>query len=289
MNKQLKNSILLVLLSIIWGFAFAFQSIGSNHLGPLTFLAVRCLIAVLVLGIFVLFIRKDDDLTDNKYSIKLGLLCGVFTCGGSIFQQIAIGYTTAANCSFITSLYVVLVPIISLFFGQKTDKKIWLCVAMEIVGLYLLCIKKGVSVNIGDVYTLVSAILFAFQIIVIGRGGKKVDTILFSFAQFVVCMVVGGIGALLFERPINFAGIKAAAMPLLYTGVISSALGITLQVNCQKYVNPTIASLIMCLESVFGAVSGWLILNQTLSARELLGCAIMFAAIVISQLPSKKK
>ena len=288
-SKQLKYSLILLLTSIIWGFAFAFQSLGGDKVGPITFYCVRNYIATITLALFLIFIRKDDDLSDNAYSIKMGIICGVIEFVASLIQQIAIGHTSAANCSFITAMYVILVPIFGYILGEKTDKKLWFCVVLELVGLYLLCLGDGFSINKGDLYTFISAILFAIHIIIIAKGGKKIDAILFTFVQFVVGSILATILMFIFERPIDLEGIKQATIPLLYTGVLSSGVAITLQVTCQRNVDPTVASLIMCLESVFGAIGGYLILHEVLSFKEILGCTIMFIAIFLSQLPSKKK
>lgn len=288
-SKELKAALLLLLISIIWGFAFSAQSLGADHLSPITFFAIRNVIAFITMGVFVFLIRHDDDLTDNAYSIKLGIVCGIVECAATLIQQFSITYTTAANCSFITSMYVVLVPIISLLLGKKAEKKIWLCVGMEIVGMYLLCVKEGFVINKGDVLAVFAAILFAVHIICIDQGGEKMDPILLCFSQFGVCTLTGVILLLAFDMPLNIQGIKDSAIPLLYTGILSSAVCLTIQVTCQKDLDPTVASLIMCLESVFGAIGGWIVLNEVLSTKEIIGCAIMFIAIVLSQLPSKSK
>lgn len=289
MNKNFKYSFILLLVSIIWGFAFAFQSIGGESLGPFTFFAFRNYFAVATMFAFFIFIRKDDDLTDNPYSIRLGLYCGIIEFAASVLQQVSVTNTTAANTSFITAMYVVLVPVFAMiFFGKKTNIKTWLCIGLEIIGMYLLCVKEGFAINKGDFYAIGCAILFAYHIICIDRGGQKLDTILFCFVQFGVCAVLATICMFLFERPIIMTNVKDCLIPLAYTGVLSSSVCITLQVTCQKHLDPSIASLIMCLESVFGAVGGWLLLQQYLSVKELMGCAIMFIAIVISQLANKE-
>lgn len=283
MNKQIKYSLLLLLISIIWGFAFAFQSLGGDNLSTFTFYSFRSYFSVITMFILLAF-KKDKEIKGNIYSIKLGLIGGLITCAAYLFQQESLKYTTAANSSFITSIYVALVPALAIFLGKKTNVKTWLCVGLEFVGLYLLCIKGDFSINKGDLMALVCSILFAIHILLIDNGANKLDSIIFCTTQYVVCAIVTTILMLIFDRPINIEGVKASLIPLIYTGCLSSAICITLQVEAQKHMNPTLASLILCLEGVFGAVGGWLILGQTLSTKEFFGCAIIFIAIIISQI-----
>lgn len=283
MNKQIKYSFLLLLISIIWGFAFAFQSLGGDNLSTFTFYSFRSYFSVITMFILLTF-KKDKDIKGNIYSIKLGLVGGLITCAAYLFQQESLKYTTAANSSFITSIYVALVPALAIFLGKKTNVKTWVCVALEFVGLYLLCIKGDFSINKGDLMALVCSILFAIHILLIDNGANKLDSIIFCTTQYVVCAIVTTILMFIFDRPINIEGVKASLIPLVYTGCLSSAVCITLQVEAQKHMNPTLASLILCLEGVFGAIGGWLILGQTLSTKEYFGCAIIFVAIIISQI-----
>lgn len=283
MNKQIKYSLLLLLISIIWGFAFAFQSLGSDNLSTFTFYSFRSYFSVITMFILLAF-KKDKDIKGNIYSIKLGLIGGLITCAAYLFQQESLKYTTAANSSFITSIYVALVPALAIFLGKKTNIKTWVCVALEFVGLYLLCIKGDFSINKGDLMAMICSILFAIHILLIDNGANKLDSIIFCTTQYVVCAIVTTILMFIFDRPINIEGVKASLIPLIYTGCLSSAVCITLQVEAQKHMNPTLASLILCLEGVFGAIGGWLILGQTLSTKEFFGCAIIFVAIIISQI-----
>ena len=283
MNKQIKYSFLLLLISIIWGFAFAFQSLGGDNLSTFTFYSFRSYFSVITMFILLAF-KKDKDIKGNIFSIKLGLIGGLITCAAYLLQQESLKYTTAANSSFITSIYVALVPALAIFLGKKTNVKTWVCVALEFVGLYLLCIKVDFSINKGDLMALVCSILFAIHILLIDNGANKLDSIIFCTTQYVVCAIVTTILMFIFDRPINIEGVKASLIPLIYTGCLSSAVCITLQVEAQKHMNPTLASLILCLEGVFGAIGGWLILGQTLSTKEFFGCAIIFVAIIISQI-----
>ena len=283
MNKQIKYSLLLLLISIIWGFAFAFQSLGGDNLSTFTFYSFRSYFSVITMFILLAF-KKDKDIKGNIYSIKLGLIGGLITCAAYLFQQESLKYTTAANSSFITSIYVALVPALAIFLGKKTNIKTWVCVALEFVGLYLLCIKGDFSINKGDLMAMICSILFAIHILLIDNGANKLDSIIFCTTQYVVCAIVTTILMFIFDRTINIEGVKASLIPLIYTGCLSSAVCITLQVEAQKHMNPTLASLILCLEGVFGAIGGWLILGQTLSTKEFFGCAIIFVAIIISQI-----
>lgn len=292
MNKQIKYSLLFLLIAIIWGFAFAFQSMGGDNLGSFTFYAFRSYFSIITMFILLAF-KKDKDIKENIFSIKLGLIGGVITCVAYLLQQEALSYTTAGSTSFITSIYVALVPALAIFLGKKTDLKTWLCVGLEFIGLYLLCIKEGFSINHGDILAFGCSILFAVHILLIDKGandsGKKLDSIIFCTTQYCVCGVLSTILMLIFESPVNLEGVKASLIPLAYTGILSSSICITLQVEGQKHLDPTIASLILCLEGVFGAIGGWLLLNETMTIKELIGCAIIFAAIILSQIDLKKK
>ena len=288
MNKQIKYSLLLFIVAIIWGFAFALQSLGGNNLGTFTFYAFRSYFSVIAMFI-LLFLSKDIKIKDNIISIRYGLIGGTITCIAYLFQQESLNYTTAANSSFITSIYVALVPALAIFLGKKTDLKTWFCVFLEFVGLYLLCVKESLSINKGDLMALVCSILFAVHILLIDNKASDLNSVVFCTTQYVVCAFISTILMLLFESPINFGGVKASLVPLAYTGILSSSICITLQVEAQKHLNPTISSLILCLEGVFGAIGGWLILNECLNFRELCGCLIIFIAIIISQISFTKK
>lgn len=287
MNKKIKYSLLFLLIAIIWGFAFAFQSMGGDNLGSFTFYAFRSYFSIVTMFILLSF-KKDKDIKSNKYSIKLGLIGGVITCVAYLFQQEALNYTTAGSTSFITSIYVALVPALAIFLGKKTDLKTWVCVALEFVGLYLLCIKEGFSINHGDILAFGCSILFAIHILLIDNGANKLDSIIFCTTQYCVCGLISTILMLIFESPVNFEGVKASLIPLAYTGILSSSICITLQVEGQKHLDPTIASLILCLEGVFGAIGGWLLLGETMSIKELIGCLIIFIAIILSQIDFKR-
>lgn len=295
---QIRNTLLLVLTALVWGCAFVAQSVGAEHVGPLTFLASRSWLAGLtllpVLAVMRARSRRISDHADtsapkDRRTLLIGgILCGCFLFMASTAQQIGVGATTTAKAGFITSMYVIIVPILSLFLGRKVSRKIWLCVAMSVVGLYLLCMVGGLSLSRGDTMVLLCALLFSGHIMVVGHFSPKTDGVQLSCIQFFVSAILATIGMFLFEHP-SMQALQTAALPILYAGILSSGVGYTLQIVAQKGLNPTIASLAMSLESVFSALAGWVLLGQGLSAREFSGCLLMFAAIILAQLPDRKR
>ena len=214
-----------------------------------------------------------------------GICCGLALCAASNFQQIGIAYTTVGKAGFITALYVVIVPIMGLFFKKRVSFIVWICVVLSVIGLYLLCMTEGsLTLAYGDLLVLICAILFSVHIMVIDYFSPQGDGVVMSCIQFFVCGIVSGIIMLFVETP-SVENVMAAAMPILYAGVLSSGVAYTLQIVGQKDMNPTVASLILCLESVVSALAGWLILHEALTARELIGCVLMFEAIVLAQVP----
>lgn len=299
-KKQVRNSLLLLLTAIIWGSAFVAQSVGMDYVGPFTFTFSRNIIGGLFLlpCIWVLRRLKEKESSAQKTKPRLavtktewigGICCGLALCAASNFQQIGIKYTTVGKAGFITALYVVIVPIMGLFLKKKVSPLVWLCVILSVIGLYLLCMTEGsFSLAYGDLLVLVCAILFSIHIMVIDYFSPQGDGVVISCIQFFTCGIVSGIIMLFVERP-QIADLIAAWLPILYAGVLSSGVAYTLQIVGQKDMNPTVASLILCLESVVSALAGWLILKQALSGRELFGCVLMFAAIVLAQLPMPQK
>jgi len=231
---------------------------------------------------------KAQESGSRKDLICGGLACGIFLCLASNFQQFGIKYTTVGKAGFITACYIVLVPIFGLFLKKKCSPFIWVAVAMSVAGLYLLCITDGFSIGKGDILVLICAVLFAVHILVIDYYSPKVDGVKMSCIQFLVCGILSGIPALIFEKP-EMSAILTAWQPILYAGVMSCGVAYTLQIIGQKNMNPTVASLILSLESCISVLAGWVILGQHLSGREITGCVIMFAAIILAQLPQKEK
>lgn len=304
MNKtQIRNSLLLLLTATIWGTAFVAQSSGMEFVGPFTFNCVRNIIGGLVLIPCVFLLRwvKMKYVTESgdggKQPIRIsvtkteligGICCGIALCVASNLQQLGMQYTTVGKAGFITALYVVIVPIMGLFFKKRASFVVWICVALSVVGLYLLCMTEGsFTLAYGDLLVLICAVMFSIHILVIDYFSPKGDGVVMSCIQFFVCGILSGVMMIFTETP-NVANILDAKWSILYAGIFSSGVAYTLQVVAQKGVNPTIASLIMCLESVVAVLAGWIILGEALSSRELLGCLFMFVAIVLAQLPMPK-
>ena len=295
MNRfVLRQSLLLFLTATIWGVAFVAQSIGMDYVEPFTFNAVRNLIGAIVLlpciGLLNRLNGKDNGEAgepQKKTLIIGGISCGVLLFVASNLQQFGIQYTTVGKAGFITAMYIVLVPVFGIFLHKKAGLKIWAAVALAVAGLYLLCMTDGFfSLQMGDLLVLACAVAFSFHILVIDYFSPKVDGVKLSCIQFFTCAVLSAIGMLLFEEP-KLSQILAAWVPILYAGVMSCGVAYTLQIIGQKGMNPTVASLILSLESVVSLLAGWVILGQKLSNRELAGCALAFAAIILVQLPSK--
>lgn len=290
---KLKNGILLFLTALIWGIAFVAQSVGMDYVQPFTFNAVRSLIggAVLIPCIFVMDRLKLSDRQEKQENPRIlligGICCGIALCVASNLQQIGIQYTSVGKAGFITALYIVIVPIFSIFLRRKAGIKVWISVFMAVVGLYLLCMTEQLSLGKGDFLVLLCAVVFAIHILVIDYFSPKVDGVKMSCIQFFVCGILSAVCMFVTEQP-QISSILAAWQPVLYAGVLSCGVAYTLQIIGQKGVNPTIASLILSLESVVSVLSGWLILKQQLSSRELMGCLLMFIAIILAQLPDKR-
>ena len=290
-KTQIRNSLLLLLTATIWGTAFVAQSVGMEHVEAFTFTFARSIVGGIVLIPCIWFLNGGKRPLVTKVEWIGGICCGLALCAASNFQQIGIAYTTVGKAGFITALYVVIVPIMGLFFEKRVSFIVWICVVLSVIGLYLLCMTEGsLTLAYGDLLVLICAVLFSVHIMVIDHFSPQGDGVVMSCIQFFVCGVVSGIIMLFVETP-SLENIMAAGMPILYAGVLSSGVAYTLQIVGQKDMNPTVASLILCLESVVSALAGWLILHEALTARELLGCVLMFVAIVLAQvpMPGKKK
>ena len=299
-SQELMHSFLLVLAAFIWGSAFVAQAVGAAYVGPFTFLALRSLIGFSALLLFVMarhtlaqsYLRAQHLEGVLPRLNKTTLIIGGLTCGtllflASLVQQIGIAHTTAGKAGFITTMYVVIVPIFMAFLGRPPGKKIILCVVLEVAGLYLLSITGDFQLGFGDAMILICAFLFALQIMSINYFVERIDGVLLSCAQFLPVTVYSMVGMFLFETP-RIADVSSAFPSILYAGLMSSGIAYTLQIIGQKGLNPSVASLLMCLESVFSALCGFLILHETLSVRELSGCALMFLAVVLSQVHLSK-
>lgn len=289
MGKELKASIMLFITSIIWGLAFVAQAQGMEHIGPFTFTASRSLVAIIFLYLTYVFFNKTsksyrEQKFDMKRTIRGGVLCGLVFTFGINFQQIGLVYTTAGKASFLTALYIVFIPIIGLFYGKKINKKLQLCIVLAMIGTYLMSVKGSLSMNIGDLITIFGSIVFAIHILMLSEFSKDTNAVLVSLIQFAVCGFFSLIAALIFEG-IEIDAILKSYLAILYVGILSSGVGFTIQLMALKELDPVVASMISSLESVFGAVFGWLILSQSMSEREIIGGIIIFLATLIAQLP----
>ena len=298
MSEQYKNSFLLLITAAIWGAGFVAQALGMEHVGPLTFTWARSLIG----GMFLLCAmpmldrlagpRPSTMAQGNPWKNRT-LWVGSFFCGTMLFisaalQQFGIMYTTVAKASFLTSLYIVIVPLIGMFLGRQTSWNAWLGVLIAVAGLYLLCVKPGESMllSLGDTLVITCALSFSLHILVIDRFAPLVDAVRLSCLQFFISSLWGAVLMMIFEEP-TLEGLYGALGAILFVGILDNGIGYTLQTIAQKNINPTIASLLMSLESVFGTLAGWVVMGQTLTSREAIGCAVMGVAIVLAQLPAR--
>lgn len=284
---------MLFLAACIWGFAFAFQSQGMEHMGPMTFNGTRFLIgAVVLVPVIFLFKKPGEKKTVTKKDVKIsvlgGVVCGLCLFAASSLQQFGILYTSVGKAGFITTLYIILVPIIGIFFKRKVSVVVWIGATLAVVGMYLLCVSETMSINKGDIFAFCCAIVFAFHILSVDYFAPKTNGIVLSCLQFLASGTCAMVCAFIFERP-TFIEITSGIVPLLYVGIMSSGVAYTLQILGQKNAEPTIASLIMSLESAVSVLGGWLILHEKLTAKELLGCLMMFVAVVVVQVFDAKK
>lgn len=299
MRGQARSNLLLLMTAIIWGSAFIAQSKGADVIGPFTFNTVRYALAVVaLLPVIYIFSRKrnsentvDLDIpraNGTKTLIIGGIATGIALFTASSLQQYAMAFTTAAKAGFITTLYVILVPIVGIFLKKKIRPIIWFCALLAVIGLYLLSIKPGAfSISRGDFFVLLCALAFTGHILIIDYFSPKTDGVKLSCIQFAVVSIASFVAMMMTETFV-LSEVLDAIIPLLYTGVLSSSVGYTCQIIAQKKADPVISSLILSLESVFAAIFGALILHESMSGREITGCAIMFVAIIIAQLPEKK-
>ncbi|MFQ9967024.1 MAG: DMT family transporter [Peptoniphilus sp.] len=289
MKRELKASIMLFATAIIWGLAFVAQAAGMEHLGPLSFTASRCFVAVVFLYLtYKFFMMKSATYREEKFDMKRtlvgGSICGlVFTIAINL-QQVSLIYTTAAKASFLTALYIVFIPVIGLFFGRRPSVKIIICIFLAMVGTYLLSIKGGLKINRGDLIVILSALIFAIHILLLTKYSTNTNAVLVSLVQFAVCGVISLVGALVLED-ISMDGILKSYVTILYVGILSSGVGFTIQLMALKDLEPVVASMICSLESVFGALFGWLILSQEMTEREIFGAIIIFLATIFAQVP----
>ncbi len=289
-NRALRADALLLLTATIWGFAFVAQRVGMNHVGPFTFNGIRFALGSLSLIPLLVIHRRQEAMYGDRLPARnkrmvstAGLLAGVALFLGASLQQIGLVYTTAGNAGFITGLYVVLVPILGLVWKQVPDAGTWIGAACAVVGLYLLSVTGGFSISQGDLYVLAGALFWALHVHIIGWFCAKVGSILLAFMQFVVCSVLS-LGTAFLLEPWSLNSLRDAWLPIFYGGCLSVGVAYTLQVVAQKDARPAHAAILLSLESVFAALGGWLLLNEILSGRGILGCAFMLLGMLLSQL-----
>ena len=304
-SNNIRSSAYLLMTAIIWGVAFVFQSMGNDHMQAFTFTSSRYLLGFLVLLPIVLikyfhprFLADSDEIPIKQVPLKRtalgGVLCGLALGAATMFQQVGLQSTTVGKAGFITTLYIILTPIFGLFLGKRCRFTVWIGAVAAVIGLYLLCITDDLTLSWGDLLVLICAVLFSVHIMLVDHFAPHTNGVLLSCIQFLVSGVSCGILALIFEQP-TWAQLQEGLIPILYTGVMSSGVAYTMQILGQRNFNPTIAAMIMSLESVISAVAsyiayalGFLTQDQSLSAMQILGCVIMFAAVIFVQLPFDK-
>lgn len=284
--KKFKGEIILFATALIWGLAFIFQSEATNYIGPFTFNAMRFLLGAI--SILPLWHFNRSNLNKNK-CIKVGILLGVCIGIGANLQQYSIAFTSAAKTGFVTSLYMILVPFLAfIMYRRKISKFTFLAIIVAFFGLYLLCDIQNFTIQITDILLIITAIFFALQIIFIGEYANDVNSVLLSLVQYFTAGFISLILALIFED-INIPNILNASSAILYTGILSTGVAYTIQIIGQRYTNPTVASLILSLESVIAAIGGYFILHEVLSIREVIGCILMFIAVILAQIKKGRK
>ena len=288
---RLRSDLLLLLAAFIWGFAFVAQRAGVEHIGPMAFTAIRFFIGGLVLLPIILAGERQGRPAAagagrrtllSKHHLA-SILVGVALCAGATLQQLGVARTTAGKSGFITSLYVVIVPLLGLALGRRAPAATWVGVLLAAAGLYFLTMQGSFRMGLGDFLVLLGAFVWAVHMLLLGHFSPGHDPIKLAFTQFMVCAALSGLAALLLETTTP-ADVRAAALPILYTGVLSVGVGYTLQVAGQRHAPPADAAILMSMESVFAVLGGWLLLSEQLTARALLGCALMLAGILVSQL-----
>ncbi len=280
------SHLLLVLVAAIWGFAFVAQSTGMAHLGPHSFNAARFLLAALSLVPLWLVMGKHR-IPHPKTLFWGGLIAGTILFGGFSFQQIGLLHTTAGNAGFITGMYIVMVPIAGIAFGHSTNIKTWGGVVLAIAGLYALSVSDSFKINEGDLLELIGALFWTAHVLLLGWLCNRVDAITLTIMQFLVATMLAIAATLLYEAP-TLMQFQSAIWPLLYAGIASSGIAFTFQIIAQRKVNPSVTALILSTEAVFAVIGGWLLLDETLTTNQLMGCGLMLTGMLISQWPERK-
>ncbi len=297
-KKSLGGNFALLLAAFIWGTSFVAQSVGMESVEAFTYNGIRMLMgsAALMPLIAVMQLKKkktdirtkEQKKKDAALQLKAGVICGLILFCASNLQQFAFNYTTSGKIGFITALYMLLVPVFGLVLRQKQKLFVWFAVVMGCFGAYLLCVDGDFSVGKGELLTLACAVFFAIHILYIDSVVDRVDGVILSCTQFFVVGVISVICMFIFETP-QISAINTAIVPILYSGILSSGVAYTLQIIGQKNTQPAVASLLMCLESVFAVLAAWVVLKEQLSLREGIGCIVMFVAIILTKIPEWKK
>jgi len=288
MNDKLRSDLLLLLAAAIWGFAFVAQRAGMEHLGPLTFNAIRFLMGAAVLAPVVYRHSRNGRAASWRVDLRRGLILGLVLFGGATLQQWGVVYTTAGKAGFITGLYVVLVPFLGLFIGQRTAPHTWAGAALALVGLFLLTITGRPVTSLGDTLVLMGAMFWSTHMLLVGRWARHTEPVRLAALQFLVCGVISAAVGLPLEQP-TMGAVAGAAGPLLYAGLASTGIAYTLQVVAQRHAPPAHAAIILSLEAVFAVLGGMLLLGETLPLRGLVGCALMLAGMILSQLEPRRR
>lgn len=292
-NTKLKGNLALLVAAIVWGTAFVSQRSGMSYIKAFTFNGIRTMLGALVLiPVIIIMDRKKapgEIKTKNKKTLlKAGIVCGVFLGAAGTVQTYGMVYTSAGKAGFITALYLIIVPVLGIFMKKRVRPLVWICVALATVGMYFLCVNGTLDINKGDIIVLCCSFIFALQILSIDRYAGEVDGVKFAFLEFFVAGLLNIICMFIFDKP-ELGAIWQCRTEILYSGIMSCGLAYTLQIIGQKHTDVTSASLIMSMESVFSALAGWVILHEKLAYNEMFGCVLVFAAIILVQLPEKTK
>lgn len=291
MNRNTKGTLFLFLAAIVWGCGLVAQKAGISHLGPFAFTAIRCTLGGVIMLPLISILNKNKNPKSSeatpKYTIFGAFCCSIALTSLIILQQFGLPHTTVGKAGFITALYILITPVMGLFLGKKANKSLWIGVIIGLAGMYLLCLYNGFSgFNFGDIMMLFAAIAAAAHIHVIDHFVEKIDPVKLSSYQFIITGLICVIPAILFET-VTWGAVVDCAIPILYAGIFSCAVGYTCQVIGQKYTDPSLSSLILSLETVFSLIAGWLIFGEILATNEYIGCALMFVAIIVAQIKTK--
>ena len=294
-NRRLLGNALLLLTALIWGMAFVAQRQGMDSIEPITFCAARMVLSGVAVSLVALAMERNDRRPEaersarRRASVLGGLSAGIFLAAATVMQQMGLVTTTAGKAGFITAMYMLLVPIIGfVLLKQRNTWLVWLAVLIGVAGMYLLCITEGFSLTTGDALVCACALLFSGHILCCDHFAPRANPVHMSAIQFLVAAVISTVAAFISEQP-SWDKVVSAAVPILYCGLMSGGVGYTLQIVAQRWTDPTVASLLMSLEAVFAALAGAVILGERMTSRELIGCAVMFLAIILVQIPLPRK